>query len=71
MHLKLFQTKKFKKQKEQLAISLVIKPLIKLQKFKKLHNRIFQNSEIQNTNTNKLDKEIPKERYLQKNKRKS
>ena len=56
MHLKLFQKESFKKQQKQLVILLVIKLLIKSKKFQK-------NLE---TVTIKNDKEIPKERCLQK-----
>ena len=39
MHLKLFQKDLFKKQQRQLVIWSVIKLLIKLQKFQKIHNK--------------------------------
>ena len=39
MHLKLFQKDLFKKQQKQLVIWSVIKLLIKLQKFQKIHNK--------------------------------
>ena len=42
MHLELLQKEQFKKQQEQAVIWLVIKLLIQLQKFKKIHNKILQ-----------------------------
>ena len=42
MHLKLLQKELFKKPQKQLRIQLVIKLLIKLQKFQKIHNEIIQ-----------------------------
>ena len=42
MHLKLLQKESFKKPQKQLRIQLVIKLLIKLQKFQKIHNEIIQ-----------------------------
>ena len=42
MHLKLLQKVSFKKQQKQLVIWLAIKLLIELQKFQKIHNKIFQ-----------------------------
>ena len=42
LHLKLFQKGQFKKQQKRLLIWLVIKLLLKSQKFKKIHNKIIQ-----------------------------
>ena len=42
MHLELLQKEQFKKQQEQAVIWLVIKLLIQLRKFKKIHNKILQ-----------------------------
>ena len=42
MHLKLLQKESFKKPQKQLRIQLVIKLLIKLQKFQKIHNETIQ-----------------------------
>ena len=40
MHLELLQKEQFKKQQEQAVIWLVIKLLIQLRKFKKIHSQI-------------------------------
>ena len=42
MCLKLLQKEQFKKQQKQLVIWLVVKLLIKLQKFQKIHNKMIQ-----------------------------
>ena len=42
MHLKLLQKEQFKKQQKQLAILLLIKLLIELQKFQKIQNKLIQ-----------------------------
>ena len=42
IHLKPLQKESFKKQQKQLVNLLVIKMLMKLQKFQKIHNKIIQ-----------------------------
>ena len=60
MQLKRLQKESFKKPHKQLVIWLVIKLLIKLQKFQKTHHKIIQRQLV----TNENDKETPNEKYL-------
>ena len=60
MHLKLFQKEQFIKQLKQRAIWLVIKLLIKSQKFQQRHNKILKR-QLQMTIIKKYQK---KDKYL-------
>ena len=63
LSLKLLQKKQFRKQQKNLMICLVIKLLIKLQKYQEVHQSSSETveSEIKNT---VFHREIPKERYI-------
>ena len=61
MCLKLLQKEQFKKQQKELVIWLVVKLLIKLQKFQKIHNKMIQ-TKLQMRNIKKyLNKDMSPE----------
>ena len=66
LHLKLIQKELFKKQQKQLVIWLVIKFLIELRKFEKIHNNIIQRQ----LQIIMIKKYPSKDIYLQKKERK-
>ena len=62
MHLELLQKEQFKKQQEQAVIWLVIKLLIQLRKFKKIHSKILQRPVQMNMIKKYLKKDWRKDR---------